>query len=101
MNVKSLSCLDVRKAIYLALDRDALRKAGGGPYTGDYADGFINPVLTADYAKSTMLKGLNSDGTPNVEAAKAAMEAAKTSCPEVAQRAAKEGSIESQGTRRH
>ena len=88
VNVKSLSCLDVRKAIYLALDRDGLRKAGGGPYTGDYADGFINPVLTADYAKSTMLEGLNSDGTPNVEAAKAAMEAAKTSCPEVAQRAA-------------
>ena len=88
VNVKSVPCLDVRKAVYLALDRDALRKAGGGPYTGDYADGFIKPALAADYAKSKMLEGLNDDGTPNVEAAKAAMEAAKTSCPEVAQHAA-------------
>ena len=88
VNVKSVPCLDVRKAVYLALDRDALRKAGGGPYTGDYADGFIKPALAADYAKSKMLEGLNEDGTPNVEAAKAAMEAAKTSCPEVAQHAA-------------
>jgi peptide/nickel transport system substrate-binding protein len=88
VNVKSVPCLDVRKAVYLALDRDALRKAGGGPYTGEYADGFIKPALAADYAKSKMLEGLNEDGTPNVEAAKAAMEAAKTSCPEIAQHAA-------------
>lgn len=84
INVKNLSCLDVRKAIYLALDRDALRKAGGGPYTGDFADGFIKPALAIDYKKPTQLEGLNEDGTANVEAAKAAMAAAETSCPEVA-----------------
>jgi len=87
LNVKTLSCLDVRKAIYLALDRDALRKAGGGPYTGDFADGFIKPALALDYKKPTQLEGLNEDGTPNVEAAKAAMTAAETNCPEVAARA--------------
>ena len=88
LSVKNLSCLDVRKAIYLALDRDALRKAGGGPYTGDYADGFIKPALALDYAKSKMLDGLNADGTANVEAAQAAMDAAKASCPDVAKHAA-------------
>jgi len=84
INVKSLSCIDVRKAIYLALDRDALRKAGGGPYTGDFADGFIKPALALDYKKATPVEGLNEDGTPNVEAAKAAMASAETNCPEVA-----------------
>ena len=87
LNVKTLSCLDVRKAIYLALDRDALRKAGGGPYTGDFADGFIKPALALDYKKPTQLEGLNEDGTANVEAAKVAMAAAETNCPEVAARA--------------
>ena len=87
LNVKNLSCVEVRKAIYLAIDRDALRKAGGGPYTGDYADGFIKPALALDYKKSTLPDGLNADGTANVEAAQAAMTAAETACPDVAARA--------------
>ena len=87
LNVKNLSCVEVRKAIYLALDREALRKAGGGPYTGDFADGFVKPALALDYKKSTLPDGLNADGTANVEAAQAAMTAAETACPEVATRA--------------
>ncbi len=84
LNVKNLSCLDVRKAIYLALDREALRKASGGAYTGDFADGFIKPLMKIDYKKPTQLEGLNEDGKPNVDAAKAALAAAETNCPEVA-----------------
>lgn len=87
LNVKNLSCVEVRKAIYLALDREALRKAGGGPYTGDFADGFVKPALALDYKKSTLPDGLNADGTANVEAAQAALKSAETSCPEVATRA--------------
>ena len=87
LNVKNLSCVEVRKAIYLALDREALRKAGGGPYTGDFADGFVKPALALDYKKSTLPDGLNADGAANVEAAQAAMTAAETACPEVATRA--------------
>ena len=87
LNVKNLSCVEVRKAIYLALDREALRKAGGGPYTGDFADGFVKPALALDYKKSTLPDGLNADGTANVEAAQAAMTAAETACPAVAARA--------------
>ena len=87
LNVKNLSCVEVRKAIYLALDREALRKASGGPYTGDFADGFVKPALALDYKKSTLPDGLNADGTANVEAAQAAMTAAETACPAVAARA--------------
>jgi peptide/nickel transport system substrate-binding protein len=87
LNVKNLSCFEVRKAIYLALDRDALRKAGGGPYTGDFADGFVKPALALDYKKSTLPEGLNEDGTANVEAAQAAMTAGEAACPEVVARA--------------
>lgn len=82
-NVAAVPCVEVRKAVYLALDREALRTLSGGPYTGDFADGFVKPALAADYAKSKMPDGLNADGTPNVDAAKAALEAAKTACPDV------------------
>jgi peptide/nickel transport system substrate-binding protein len=87
LNNENLSCYEVRKAIYLALDREALRKAGGGPYTGDFADGFVKPALALDYAKSTMPEGYNTDGSANVEAAKAAVAAAETKCPDVVARA--------------
>ena len=87
LNNKNLSCVEIRRAIYLAIDRDALRKAGGGPYTGDFADGFVKPALVLDYKKATLPDGLNEDGTANVEAAQAAMTAAETACPEVAARA--------------
>ena len=83
INNETISCVEVRKAIFLALDRDALRKNSGGPYAGEYADGFIKPLLAADYAAGTMPEGTNADGKPNVEKAKAAVTAAETACPEV------------------
>jgi len=88
INVKTVPCLDVRQAMYLALDRDALRKNSGGPFVGTFGDGFIKPMLALDYAEVQPVDGLNEDGIPNVAAAKAAMEAAKTNCPEVVQHAA-------------
>ena len=90
-NVKTVSCVEVRRAVYLGLDREALRTAGGGPYTGDFADGFIKPALADDYAPNVMPEGLNTDGTPNVDAAKAALDEAKTKCPDVYAKATGEG----------
>ena len=90
-NVKTVSCVEVRRAVYLGLDREALRTAGGGPYTGDFADGFVKPALADDYAPSKLPEGLNTDGTPNVEAAKASLEEAKTKCPDVYAKATVEG----------
>lgn len=77
VNLKTVNCVAVRKAIWLALDREALRTAAGGPYTGTFASGFINPRLSADFADNKLPDGLNADGTPNVDAAKAALEEAK------------------------
>ena len=90
-NIKKVDCLEIRQAVWLALDREALRTAAGGPYTGDFADGFIKPALAADYAPGKLLEGINADGTPNVEAAKAKLEEAKTACPDLYDRVTGEG----------
>ncbi len=90
-NVKQVSCLEVRQAVWLALDREALRTAAGGPYTGDFADGFVKPALAEDYAPGKVVEGLNEDGTPNTEAAIAKMEEAKTACPDIYELATGEG----------
>ncbi len=91
INIKKVPCLEVRQAFWLALDREALRTAGGGPFTGEFADSFINPLLATDYTPGTVTEGLNADGTPNVEAAQAKMDAAKESCPEVHKHATEDG----------
>jgi peptide/nickel transport system substrate-binding protein len=83
LNVSSIPCLEVRQAIWLAVDREALRTAAGGPFTGEYAQSFVAPLLTTDYAPAKLLEGTNADGTRNTEAAVAKMEEAKLKCPEV------------------
>jgi peptide/nickel transport system substrate-binding protein len=90
-NVEKVNCIQVRKAIGLALDREALRTAGGGPFTGEFAKSFVAPLLAEDYEPADMPEGWNEDGTPNVEAAQALMDEAATECPEVHARATGEG----------
>jgi len=82
-NVESVSCIEVRQAIWLALDREALRTAAGGPFTGEFASSFVAPLLAADYEPANLVEGLNVDGTPNTEAAIAKMTEAAEKCPEV------------------
>jgi len=82
VNVKKLSCLDVRKAIFYAKDFAALIKlSGGAAFGGDHADGVIKPLMGLDYAKVTGLDEYKPSGNP--EAAKKYMDAAKKSCPDV------------------
>ena len=90
-NVEKVNCVEVRKAIWLALDREALRTAAGGPFTGEFAKSFVAPLLAADYAPAKLVEGLNEDGTPNVEAATAMMDKAKEACPDLHARATGEG----------
>jgi len=90
-NVKTVNCVQIRKAAWLALDREALRTAAGGPFTGEFARSFVAPLLAADYEPANMPEGWNEDGTPNVEAAQALMDEAKTECPELHARATGEG----------
>lgn len=40
----------IRQAMAVALDREAIRQAGGGEFVGDYADGTIKPNIGMDYA---------------------------------------------------
>jgi peptide/nickel transport system substrate-binding protein len=40
----------IRQAMGVALNRDAIRTAGGGDFTGDFADGVIKPNIGQDYA---------------------------------------------------
>jgi peptide/nickel transport system substrate-binding protein len=82
VNVKKLSCLDVRKAIFYAKDFAGLIKvSGGAAFVGDPADGVIKPVMGLDYAKVTGLEEFKPSGNP--EAAMKYMAAAKKSCPDV------------------
>ena len=90
-NVESVNCLEVRQAVWLAIDREALRTAAGGPFTGEFAKSFVAPLLATDYAPAKLVDGLNEDGTPNVEAAKAKLEEAKTACPDVYAKATEDG----------
>ena len=90
-NVESVNCLEVRQAVWLAIDREALRTAAGGPFTGEFAKSFVAPLLATDYAPAKLVDGLNEDGTPNVEAAKAKLEEAKTACPDIYAKATEDG----------
>jgi len=93
VSLKRVNCVAIRKAIWLALDREALRTAGGGPYTGTFASGFILPRLTLDFQDNKLPDGLNPNGTPNVEAAQALMDAAKADpkCADAYKYATEEG----------
>lgn len=81
-NLKTMTCLPIRQAIFYATDREALRALGGGAdFAGDYADGVINPnILPIDYKPVTGYEDADPKGNP--EKATALMEQAKTECPD-------------------
>ena len=90
-NVSKLPCVEVRKAIYYALDREGLLAIGGGElFFGTYGDGLIKPTgLPADYQPITGYEDILPGGNP--EKATELLEAAKTSCPDVYAKATVEG----------
>jgi peptide/nickel transport system substrate-binding protein len=90
VNVSKVSCAPIRKAIYYARDFAALLQLGGGPaFGGDPADGVIKPLMGLDYKPVTGLEDFKPEGNP--EKAKALMEEAKTTCPDIYARATGEG----------
>jgi peptide/nickel transport system substrate-binding protein len=92
-NVSKLPCVEVRKAIYYALDREGLLVIGGGElFYGTYGDGLIKPTgLPADYQPITGYEDILPGGNP--EKATELLEAAKTSCPDVYAKVTGEGII--------
>jgi peptide/nickel transport system substrate-binding protein len=85
MNVSAghMDCLDVRKAVFFAINTQALIDlSGGSVYYGQPGDSPIKPVLGLDYKPTT---GNIHDPawkiTGNPDKAKELLAAAKTSCP--------------------
>jgi peptide/nickel transport system substrate-binding protein len=89
INVATVDCLEIRKALYYAQDTEAILTARGGVYAGEAADGAIKPNLPLDYKKVTGYDDLMPAGNPTVAAEW--MEKAKTTCPALYERATTEG----------
>ncbi len=92
MNVKKLNSLNLRKAIFLALNRQELLEFYGDVnYYGDLADGFISPTLGLDYEPTILLDGLKPIG--NIEAAKILLDQVKVENPELYKKATIDGLV--------
>ncbi len=85
MNVSAgkMDCLDVRKALFFAINTQALIDLSGGSiFYGDPGDSPIKPVLGLDYAKTTGNihdPAWSINGNP--DKSKELLASAKTSCP--------------------
>jgi len=91
INVKKMTCLPIRQAVFYALDREALRALGGGAqFGGDFADGVVKPAtLPTDYKPVTGYEDAKPAG--NTEKALELMNQAKTECPAEYKRVTTEG----------
>jgi peptide/nickel transport system substrate-binding protein len=91
MNVSKghMDCLDIRKAVFFAINTQALIDlSGGSVFYGDPGDNPVKPVLGLDYKKTTgNIHDSNWKITGNATYAASLMEKAKTSCPEAYARA--------------
>ena len=91
MNVSAghMDCLDIRKAVFFAINTQALIDlAGGREYYGDPGDSPIKPVLGLDYKKTTgNIHDSNWSINGNATYASSLMAKAKTSCPAAYDRA--------------
>jgi peptide/nickel transport system substrate-binding protein len=85
MNVSAghMDCLNIRKAVFFALNNQTLIDlAGGSTFYGEPGDNAIKPVLGLDYAKTTgNIHDPNWKITGNPTYAKTLLAAAKISCP--------------------
>jgi peptide/nickel transport system substrate-binding protein len=91
MNVSKghMDCLDVRKAVFFAINTQALIDlSGGSVFYGDPGDNPVKPVLGLDYKKTTgNIHDPNWKITGNPTYAASFLEKAKTSCPDAYDRA--------------
>ncbi len=91
MNISAghMDCLNVRKAVFFAVNTQALIDlAGGSTFYGAPGDNAIKPVLGLDYAPTKgNIHDPNWKPTGNPDYAKSLLAAAKTSCPAAYDRA--------------
>ena len=57
VNLQRVPDANIRRAMWVALDRAGLRNIVGGAFAGDYADGVIQPSVGQDYAPTGLLDG--------------------------------------------
>jgi len=57
VNVNKVPDVNVRRAMWVALDRQAIRLNIGGAFAGNMADGVIKPNIGQDYASTGLLDG--------------------------------------------
>lgn len=97
MNVSKgkMDCLDIRKAVFFAINTQALIDLSGGlVYYGVPGDNPIKPVLGLDYAKTTgNIHDPNWKITGNPEYAKSLVEGAKSKCPDNYKKATVDGIV--------
>jgi len=84
-----IDCLEVRKAIFFAINNKALIDLSGGTeFYGDMGDGIVKPLLGADYAPTTgNIHDPNFKIEGNPDYAKTLLATAKTKCPATYDRA--------------
>jgi peptide/nickel transport system substrate-binding protein len=73
INVQKVPNLQIRQAMAVALDREALRVNAGGAYAGELGDGVIKPNIGVDYAPTGWAEDMFGEAIPptgNVELAK-------------------------------
>jgi peptide/nickel transport system substrate-binding protein len=73
VNVNKVKNVKIRQAMAVAIDREAIKKAAGGDFYGDLADGLVKPNIGADYAPTgwaTDLFGAAVPASGNVTLAK-------------------------------
>jgi len=91
MNVSAghMDCLNIRKAVFFAINTQALIDLSGGTtFYGVPGDNVIKPVLGLDYAPTTgNIHDSNWKIGGNPDYAKTLLAAAKTSCPDAYDRA--------------
>ncbi len=91
MNVSAghMDCLDIRKAVFFAINTQALIDlSGGSVFYGDPGDNPVKPVLGLDYKKTTgNIHDSNWKITGNATYAASFLDKAKTSCPDAYARA--------------
>jgi len=64
INTATVTDVNVRKAMAVALDREAIRLNAGGDFVGDFADGAIKPNIGQDYAPTGFWDNVSGTGTP-------------------------------------
>ena len=64
INQDSVTNLNIRQAMAVAVNRDAIRAAAGGEFYGDFADGLIKPNIGQDYAETGWATDLFGEAIP-------------------------------------